>query len=214
MARAEKKAADAPPPPEEGNVRRLEYVPLTELKAAKRNPKGHSDDIGGSIERFGYVEPIVLDERTGRLVAGHGRLQALRVRQQKGEPPPEGVREKGTQWLVPVLRGWGSRSDTEAEAYLLASNQLTIAGGWEVDGLTDMLKDLSGAHGLDAVGFSEDELKRLLAGATGSADPPAEPPFDPSLKFQIVVECANEGVQAALLERFEREGLKCRPLML
>lgn len=147
--------------------RTLEYLPLRDVKGAERNPKGHSPEIGESIGRFGYVEPIVLDERTGRLVAGHGRVESLRARQRKGEAPPDGVREQGVEWLVPVLRGWASRSDTEAEAYLLASNQLTIAGGWDDAELGAIIRDLEAAKGLDGVGFDDDEIARLLAAAEG-----------------------------------------------
>jgi ParB-like chromosome segregation protein Spo0J len=57
---------------------RIEYLPLATLLKAPRNPKDH--DIGllhDSFSRFGFVEPIALNERTGRLVAGHGRQEAL-----------------------------------------------------------------------------------------------------------------------------------------
>ena len=107
------------------NPTRLEWMPLGSLEPAKRNPKQHSSEIGTSIGRFGYVEPIVLDERTGRIVAGHGRREALLAMRKRGEAPPAGIRAEGDEWLVPVLRGWASRSDAEAEAYLLASNKLT-----------------------------------------------------------------------------------------
>lgn len=53
--------------------RRIELMPLGQLQVAKRNPKKHSGDISTSVGRFGYAEPILLDERTGRIVAGHGR---------------------------------------------------------------------------------------------------------------------------------------------
>lgn len=164
--------------------RTLEYLPLRDVKGAERNPKGHSPEIGESIGRFGYVEPIVLDERTGRLVAGHGRVESLRARQRKGEAPPDGVREQGVEWLVPVLRGWASRSDTEAEAYLLASNQLTIAGGWDDAELGAIIRDLEAAKGLDGVGFDDDEIARLLAeaesgGATEGLTDPDDVPEEP-----------------------------------
>ena len=164
MTKAAKKAKEEEPRPPGENNRRLEYVALEELKGAPRNPKKHMEaDIGKSIGRFGYVEPVVMDERTGRLVAGHGRVQSLRVRRAGKEQPPEGVKEENGQWLVPVLRGWASRSDTEAEAYLVASNQLTIGGGWESEVLGKMLGDLAASDALDGVGFSEEELSRLLA---------------------------------------------------
>src|SRR5687767_10340946 len=101
----------------------LEYMPLADLQRAPRNPKGHADQlIAESMERHGYVEAVVIDERTGRLVAGHGRLDSLQVRHAAGSEPPEGVVAEGDQWLVPVQRGWSSTSDEQAENYLLTSN--------------------------------------------------------------------------------------------
>ena len=55
----------------------IEYLPLSSLKPARRNPKRH--DLGTldqSLDRFGFVAPIILDERTKRIVAGHGRMEA------------------------------------------------------------------------------------------------------------------------------------------
>ncbi len=146
---------------------RLEWMALGQLQAAKRNPKQHSSDIGTSIGRFGYVEPIVVDERTGRIVAGHGRREALMAMRARGEAPPAGIRSEGDDWLVPVLRGWASRSDAEAEAYLLASNKLTEVGGWDNAQLAELLKDLGEQDALDGVGFTDDEIAALLGQVEG-----------------------------------------------
>lgn len=154
---------------------RIDYLPLSQLKVAAKNPKKHAlPDIQKSIGRFGYVEPIVLDERTQRLVAGHGRRESLSAMRSAGQAPPSGIREEGMEWYVPVLRGWASRSDQEAEAYLLASNQLTTAGGWDNGPLAEMLKELSEAGALEGVGFDDAVLSKLLDGAgpaTGNTDP-------------------------------------------
>jgi DNA modification methylase len=147
---------------------RLEWMPIGTLQSATRNPKQHSPEIGTSIGRFGYVEPIVLDERTGRIVAGHGRREALLAMRARGEAPPAGIRAEGDEWLVPVLRGWASRSDAEAEAYLLASNKLTEAGGWDNEALAELLKDLGDQGALDGVGFTQDEVDALLGGLDGA----------------------------------------------
>lgn len=50
----------------------------------------------------------------------------------ESKSPPEGVKigDDGV-WLVPILRGWTSRSDADAEAYLVAANRLTERGGWD-----------------------------------------------------------------------------------
>ena len=54
---------------------RIEYLPLSAMVRWPRNPKGHDlGELHGMIARFGYVMPMLIDEGTGRLVAGHGRL--------------------------------------------------------------------------------------------------------------------------------------------
>jgi DNA modification methylase len=165
-------------------IRRLEMVPLSSLKAARRNPKLHSPGISASIERFGYVEPMVLDERTGRLVAGHGRREALERQRKNGAKPPAGVEVVDGEWSVPVLRGWSSRSDEEAEAYLVASNRLTELGGWSDTDLAAMLADLRKTHSLDGVGFSDEDVEALIEKVSREqrGSPPDEPAEVPDAK--------------------------------
>src|SRR4029079_8987341 len=66
-------------------------------------------------------------------------------------------------WLMPVIRGWASRSDADAEAYVVASNHLTTKGGWEDQGLADILQDLQADDLLHLTGFEDHDLQRLLA---------------------------------------------------
>lgn len=145
-------------------ARRLEYLPLADLRGAPRNPKRHAlDDLAASIARHGYVEPVVLDERTGRLVSGHGRVEELRRQQAAGAAPPDGI---GDDWTVPVVRGWSSRSDEEAEAFLVAANRLTETGGWDVEVLARTLADVARtAAGLAGTGFTDAQLAELIAAA-------------------------------------------------
>lgn len=148
--------------------RRLEWKPIDSLTSAEKNPKRHaSEDITKSMSRFGYVEPVVLDDRTGRLVAGHGRVEALRNAKQAGVAPPEGVKldDKGG-WLVPVLCGWASKDDVEAESYLIASNHLSTKGGWDTLDLADMLRGLEKVEGLDGIGFDVKDIDALLTTPT------------------------------------------------
>src|SRR5205809_5221565 len=85
----------------------FDYVPLSEVRPAPRNPKAHlGDAIRTSIGRFGVAELPLIDERTGRLVAGHGRIDQLTAMRADGQDPPEGVRvAPDGGWLVPVVRG-------------------------------------------------------------------------------------------------------------
>lgn len=153
--------------PRQRAARRLELMPLDAVQPAARNPKGHAlEGITGSIAHHGYAEPMLLDERTGRLVAGHGRRDAIAAMRDAGQTPPEGVEVDDTgAWLVPVVRGWSSRSDGDAEAYLVASNRLTELGGWDTEGLTAMLDDLAAADLLELTGYSAADVDELHAAA-------------------------------------------------
>lgn len=144
---------------------RVEYVPLSEIQRWPRNPKTHDEEgLDESLERFGFVNPLVLDEKTGRLVAGHGRLEALQRRKAAGKPPPARVAQRGEEWLAPVLRGVSFADEREAEAYLLADNRITELGGWDMVALSDMLRPakVEEAVSVAGTGFSDAEAARLL----------------------------------------------------
>lgn len=159
--------------------RRIEYVDLDELVPADKNAKLHDEPlIGASIDRFGFIEPGVLDERTMQLVAGHGRRDQLIAMRNAGSPPPEGIVVTAGKWLVPIVRGWSSADDREAEAAGLALNQATIAGGWDEQTLAVMLDDLAaGTRGFEGTGFDQAALDEMLARLVEANRPP--PLVDP-----------------------------------
>lgn len=140
--------------------RRIEYVNVEELTGAPRNPKDHDEEtLDASLERFGYIEPIVRDDRTGRLISGHGRTEAIRRRKLAGGAPPEGVEvAPDGRWVVPVMVGWASRDDAEAEAAVIALNRIGERGGWKRDVLAEMLAEMGDGPGLAGVGYDRSEL--------------------------------------------------------
>lgn len=156
----------------------IEYMTLAELVPAKRNAKRHADDdIAASIKRFGVIELQVLDERTRRLVSGHGRLDVLAAAEQAGLEPPDGVvvRDDGV-WTVPVTRGWRSRNDKEAEAAIVTVNRLVERGGWDIETLAASLEHIGSSRaGFDGVGYDRDDLDDMLAELAG---PDAVPGWD------------------------------------
>lgn len=141
----------------------IDYQPLDSIQRARRNPKAHAlAAIGASVARYGLVEPIVADERTGRLVAGHGRLDHLLSLRSGGSPVPDGVAlDDDGVWLAPVVRGWSSRDDAHADAYLIASYRILELGGWDQVALGTLLQGLSEGD-LATVGFTADDVGRML----------------------------------------------------
>jgi hypothetical protein len=144
--------------------RRTEYMDLEALAEDPANPKDHDLPLlGSSVGRFGFIEPMVLDERTGYLISGHGRRESLLQMRDAGEAPPDGVvtADDGT-WLAPVTRGWSSRSDSEAHAALAALNRIGEKGGWNDATLLGLLDDVaSTTEGLAGVGFTDTDVAVL-----------------------------------------------------
>lgn len=148
-------------------------VRVVDLVPDPRNAKGHHlDGIRASFRRFGYADTILEDQRTGQLISGHGRQEALAGMELDQEPAPDGVvvAEDGA-WWVPVVTGWASRDDAEAEAYLVAANRWTEAGGWVVDPLAQALERIRDTpQGLDGVGYTAQQVEDLLAAALPPPD--------------------------------------------
>lgn len=167
---------------------KLHWITLDAVEGWPDNPKGHDiESIKDSIRRFGFTSPILLDEKSGRVVAGHGRIEALRAMRDAGEMPPNNIRARGNAsgsvWAVPYIKGLSFDSESEAEAYLLADNRLTQLGGWNYKALTPFLQRLieERDEALNGTGFSQSDLTRMLTknAATLEEDTVPETPKKP-----------------------------------
>ena len=149
----------------------IEYQNLDDIIEADDNPKDH--DLGviyTSIKRFGFNNPIMMNESTGKLLAGHGRLQTLKMMRDNGEKAPDRIQvEKDTgdetieYWFVPVITGISIENVGEAQAYLLADNRITELGGWKPMDLMESLTDIIESTGtLDGTGYDLDDVETIL----------------------------------------------------
>mgnify|MGYP001550252301 CR=1 FL=1 len=165
----------------------IEYRPLEKIASADFNPKTHDlDAIDASFEQFGFVAPAVIDDATGKLVAGHGRVEALRRLQSKGGAAPKGVFVEGKTWKVPIVVGVNLTPE-QARAYVIADNRISEKGGWDLSALRSVLGEVDASTvPLGVTGFSKDDLKsidvelevRQLDKATGGANGAPDSSFD------------------------------------
>lgn len=146
--------------------RSITYADLRAVVPAELNPKRHDHDaIKASIRMHGFTAPLLHDERTDRLLAGHGRLAALLDMEQSGEPVPDGVKVENGAWQVPVVRGFASKDDEHAASLLVADNRLTELGGWDEGELAELLGTLRASDDpalLDLSGFNDSDLDAML----------------------------------------------------
>jgi ParB-like nuclease domain len=126
--------------------RRLELVPPGRLVAAKHNIRTHSKkqigQITRSIERFGFIGPVLIDD-SDRIIAGHARVEA--------------AKRLGLD-QVPILRVT-HLSAAERKAYAIADNRLSELAGWNGEMLSVELEELR-EHNFDiaAIGFELDDV--------------------------------------------------------
>ena len=117
-----------------------EYNPRKDLKPGDVE----YERLKRSIEEFGYVEPIVWNKRTGRVIGGHQRLKVLK--------------ETGTKEIeVSVV----DLPEEKEKALNIALNK--IQGDWDYAKLKDLLEELdTGAIDIELTGFGLDEIERLM----------------------------------------------------
>lgn len=147
-----------------------------------------------------------LADRNGVLMAGNKTAEVaaelglkLRV-----------VHTTGDEWVVVQRDDLDMESDPRARRLALADNRSgEVSLEWDTGVLAAMVDDGTDMRGL----WSEDELHALIAngndsldGAGGALDTVAE-------RWLVLVECAGESEQVALIERFSAEGLQCRALI-
>lgn len=142
----------------------VEIRPIKQIKTAKYNPRRISDQqlasLKASIERFGFVDPVIVNDRTGTLVGGHQRIKAAK---------DLGLKD------VPVVSV--NLDDAEEKALNVALNK--ISGEWDLDLLRGVLEDVqAGGLDLSLTGFTEEEWSAMSgapAGTAGLTDPDEVP---------------------------------------
>lgn len=186
--RTRSRVVPSPTPEPSPNMPRIEIMRLGDIAGWPRNPKAHDiPELQGSLARFGAVDPPLIDEGTGRLVKGHGRIDAMLASKAAGARPPDRVAvAPDGEWLIPVIRGIRFSSASEAEGYVVADNQHTRRSGWIDEMLAQVLADQQKAGTLDGLGFDVAEVDahmRLLDGLSMGSIPEAPdafPTHDPS----------------------------------
>lgn len=130
---------------------KIRKISVDELIPAEYNPRKDlqpGDDeyekLRKSIREFGYVEPIVMNERTGRVVGGHQRLKVLK--------------EEGYNEVDVIVVDF---DESREKALNIALNK--ISGEWDESKLKDLLIEIdTGEFDIEVTGFDETEIADLI----------------------------------------------------
>ncbi len=129
----------------------IEKKPVADLLPAEYNPRKdlkpgdpEYEKLKRSIEQFGYVEPVIWNRTTGRVVGGHQRLKVLK---------DCGISE--VECVVVEL------PEDKEKALNIALNK--ISGDWDKDKLALLIADLQGTDfDVSLTGFEPAEIDDLF----------------------------------------------------
>lgn len=128
------------------DIRPAAYNPRVTLKPGDKDYEA----LKNSLERFGVAEPLIVNETTGNLVAGHQRLNVLKA--------------SGATEVEVVL----VEMDEDKEKLLnIALNK--IDGEWDYKKLEAMFEEIE-ADDIKFTGFSQEELDNLFDGGLPNWD--------------------------------------------
>lgn len=151
----------------------ITYESVSSLKPYKKNPRSHTkkqiQQVAKSIEEFGFVSPILIDESKG-IIAGHGRLEAAKL--------------LGMNTVPSVLLS--AMTEAQKRAYIIADNRLAEIAGWDEELLAIELQSLIDLDfEVELTGFETPQIDLIIAnpgpvmiGDENTFDPP-DPDFPP-----------------------------------
>lgn len=172
-------------------------VPIDECTLDPQNANKHDEEsitgIAAMLAEFGQRTPIVINSKTGHIAKGNGT------------------------WLAAKRLGWKSiarvRIGDDAirtMAYALGDNRSAQLSDWNEIILAEQLAIVHDhMPELDAALLLGD----LLPATAGDEEPQLESKPVGDTSFRVIVLVKDEAAQAKLIDRLEKEGFECQPLM-
>ena len=125
-------------------------IRLKNLKPYKNNPRVHSENqikqIANSIKEFGFVNPIIIDEKE-MILAGHGRYLASKLLELENVP------------VVSIKNLTGAQK----KAFVIADNKIAMNANWDQDTLWDEIRLLNDmGFDLGLLAFEEMEILPII----------------------------------------------------
>lgn len=155
------------------------------------HPKAQQDALAAVLTEVGWVQDVIVNQRTGFVVDGHARVALAISRGEKVPVVYVDLDEAEEKLILATLDPLSTMAGTDKE--LLAGLMCDVQTGQP--GLQSLLDELAQKNGI--VPSDGRDTSPQLAG----------------LEYRVIVECASEDHQAQVLMQLEDEGYKCRALI-
>ena len=168
-------------------IRNIDGIALAKYNPRKMSKDAHASLVA-SIKRFGFVDPVIVNNRTGVLVGGHQRINA--------------AKELGLV-KIPVVSV--DLDEVDEKALNVALNK--ISGEWDMDALRQVIDDVL-KNGISAteIGFSDAEISKIIKADIGEIK---EVFFDEE-KHEMYVNFPNEQLLRQYFQTFQELGYEVK----
>jgi ParB-like chromosome segregation protein Spo0J len=155
-------------------------VKVEDLIPHPRNPNVHTDAqialLAKVIKHHGFRLPIIVSEKSGYIIAGHGRLEASKLLGMKEVP-------------VDIQK---FKSEAEENSHLIADNRLAELSDFDGQTLKDLIEELdTGENDLDLTGYTQYDLENLMSQFYQPEDPIALGDIEIKEECTLKVVCDN-----------------------
>lgn len=171
-------------------------IKIVDIYSITPNPKNnnkHSSDqilrLSKIIQHNGFRVPLIVSNRSGLLISGHGRLEAAKLLEWKE---------------VPVIFQ-DFKNEAEEIQFLTADNEIARWAELDKDLVKDFIADYGTEFDLDLLGIKDFELFE----SNEEKEEEEKELFDEE-KYLIVIECEDELQQKDLFEEFQIRELNCK----
>lgn len=129
---------------------KVENRSIDDIKESNYNSRIHSEaqieKIAASMEEFGFLNPIIIDEED-EIIAGHGRFLAAKHLNLEE---------------VPTIR-LTHLTDDKKRAFIIADNKIALSGEWDYDMLKEEFDEIIKSElSIDLLGFNSKFIDSLF----------------------------------------------------
>ena len=129
---------------------KVELRNVDEINESNYNSRIHSETqiekIAASIEEFGFLNPIIIDEQD-EIIAGHGRFLAAKYLKLKE---------------IPTIK-LTHLTDDKKRAFIIADNKIALSGEWDYDILKEEFDSIIKSEtNIDLLGFNSKFIDSLF----------------------------------------------------
>lgn len=158
----------------------------------RRHPKTQGAALAGGLENVGWVQRVIVNRRSGRMLDGHLRAELAR---QQGEETP-----------VPVV--YVDLSDDEERAVLATLDPIAGMAQTDEETLAGLVRSIDDGDLRSLAGEMAQTLGVQAAGASAGVGPAKA--FTYKEQYGVIVICDSEAHQEATYNALTMAGMTCK----